>query len=61
MDVPICPECPRKLAYVKDAPAPESPATATEFTVPLTKEIWRCQEHGLFRVHQSGHIEPYRE
>jgi len=57
---PRCPECSGILTYIKEVPL-EASAQGKTFVVPLPSDIYRCPEHGLWRICISGSVEPYLE
>jgi hypothetical protein len=55
-----CPSCRRVLTYVKEGPT-EFRSSGDKIIGKLASDIFRCDEHGLFRIYISGAVEKYRE
>jgi hypothetical protein len=47
-----CPKCGQQLTFIK----PLAPQTANDAAV----AIYRCSEHGLWRVEADGRVKPFR-
>ena len=55
-----CPKCSKKLIWVKSGPR-ESIPSGDKIVMKLASEIFRCVDHGLWRIYISGAVEPYSE
>lgn len=50
-----CPTCDETMEYVKRYPSEsEIQSGAERFSIPLDSHIWRCPEHGLWRISMNG-------
>ena len=49
------------MTFVKKAPQEPDESSEGDVVVFLESEIYRCTEHGTFRVYISGAIKPFRE
>jgi hypothetical protein len=49
-----CPKCSQQLTFIK----PLAVASSTSRDEPVS--IYRCSEHGLWRVEADGRIKPFR-
>jgi hypothetical protein len=55
-----CPTCGVSMEYIKALPREVlSTLRPRPFDVDSSSAIWRCQEHGRFRIYDSGAAEPF--
>jgi hypothetical protein len=53
-----CPECSCALTYVEDVPL-EAGSDKMRIAVRLASTIYKCPDHGLFRIFVGGAVVPY--
>lgn len=58
--VPRCPICSSALAYVEEI-TPVTGGEGNQILVPLASDVYRCAQHGLWRVFMSGDVVPLVE
>ena len=55
-----CPvtDCKCKLAFQESADAPTINISGGSISVPIERNFYRCEKHGLFRYHGDGKFSP---
>jgi hypothetical protein len=58
---PLCPVCQKPTTFEKEGPPEEPNFSGGAINMPLDSDIYRCAEHGLFRIYISGAAKRYSE
>ena len=59
MGNPLCPRCQKELAFVMHPPPEETRGDGNRVSLPLDSSIFRCADHGNWRIYVSGAAKPY--